>query len=260
MRMRCVLNSVFAGALLCGVWACSTTYEQSGTPVGIEPLQTPLAFNSIYMFDKNDFDGNVTRLENVTAQPAGRALDVGAASDSMSSLKWNLPPGVAVVLYQDAGPGGRQALIWGQGQAASLRDWAFNNRVSRWAWYNVGTAQPMTVPISLRPMDARPTMQMPSGTIELYEQDNLKGNMTLIGPINRVSEGDIRNLQGKVNDSMTSLRWNLPPGVVAILYENADGTGQQLAIWGSGEYSSVSPWDFNDKVSSWAWYDLARSR
>jgi hypothetical protein len=66
---------------------------------------------------------------------------------------------------------------------------------------------------------------------------------------------DYNPIEG-ANDRMTSLRWNLPEGVVVVLYDNVDGTGRQLAIWGRGEVETITPFNMNDRVSSWASYRL----
>ena len=54
-------------------------------------------------------------------------------------------------------------------------------------------------------------------------------------------------------DSLTSMKWNLPAGVVVTLYEDADGKKDRVSIWGSGQIDSLDVWDFNDKVSRWSW-------
>ena len=61
---------------------------------------------------------------------------------------------------------------------------------------------------------------------------------------------------GSVNDQLTSLRWNVPEGVLVVFYDNIDGTGRQFTIWNKGEVPTVSPWNFNDRASSFAWYRL----
>ena len=55
---------------------------------------------------------------------------------------------------------------------------------------------------------------------------------------------------------MTSLTWNLHSGVVVVFYEKVDGTGRQLAIWGSGHLVDVGTWDFNNKARAWAWFQV----
>jgi hypothetical protein len=183
----------------------------------------------------------------------------------MTSLRWNVPPGVLVVLYEDAEARGNQVAVWGSGQVESVSPWKFNDRVSRWAWYYIGDGQISTLPealargLSKRPPGASPTAALPPGTIELYQDADFKGTLTTAGPLDRYQQGEYHN-PGRATDSMSSLRWNLPPGVVVILYEDAAGLGRQLALWGSGQYDSVSRFDFNDKVSRWAWFDIAADR
>ena len=57
-------------------------------------------------------------------------------------------------------------------------------------------------------------------------------------------------------DKLSSIQWDLPPGVVVVLYQHADGTGRHIGLWSRGEFSRLSRWDINDKVSSWAWFHV----
>ena len=96
---------------------------------------------------------------------------------------------------------------------------------------------------------------VPLDTIEMYSDRDLKGTLTSIHPVTKEPQTDYHSA-GAANDKMTSVRWNLPEGVTVVFYDNIDGTGRQLSIWGKGEFETVSPWNFNDRVSSWAWYRL----
>lgn len=227
-------------------------------PPGAMEVEGAVPQDAIYLFDQRDFKGKVTRVENVTTQPPGVTERVGGRSDSMTSLKWDLPPGVVVVFYENADATGDTFSIWGRGQLSSVSLWAFNDKVSRWAWYNVGGNSAASTQIErakLTPHGARPTTTVPMDTIEMYSDRDLKGMLTTIHPVSAQSQTEYHNA-GTANDKMTSLRWNLPEGVVVVLYDNIDGTGRQFSIWGKGEYETVSPWNFNDRVSSWASYRL----
>ena len=227
-------------------------------PPGAADVSGALPQNAIYMFENRDFKGNVTRIENVTSQPAGLTERVGARADQMTSLKWDLPPGVVVVFYENADGTGDQFPIWGRGQLESVSKWAFNDKVSRWAWYSVGGRSSSSASLErgmIGPQAARPTTNIPRDSMELYTDRDLHGTLKAISPVTGQSQLEYHSVL-TINDQMTSLRWNLPEGVLVVFYDNIDGTGRQLAIWNKGEHPTVSPWNFNDRASSWAWYRL----
>ena len=107
----------------------------------------------------------------------------------------------------------------------------------------------------MTPQMAHPTTNIPADTMELYTDRDLKGTLKTFSPVTGESQLEYHGLLS-INDQMTSLRWNLPEGVLVVFYDNIDGTGRQLAIWNKGEHPTVSPWNFNDRASSWAWYRL----
>ena len=88
--------------------------------------------------------------------------------------------------------------------------------------------------------------------------DDWKGFTVLKGGKGYVQTpmGQLQNLPAELKDSMSSLQWNVPPGVVVVFYQDAGGLKQQAAIWGIGQFRNIDTWDFNDKVSRWAWYQL----
>ncbi len=252
-------KAAFAALLL--VWLCSCTEGPTSTerPGGTAPLATSIPENSVYLFDDADFHGTVTQLQAVTTTPNEVIRDFGR-DRRMTSARWNLPPGVVVVLYERLDGTGDQLALWGRGEFNSVLKWKMNDKLSNWAWYNVGsTAQPAsteTAPLSARPAGARPTMPLPVGTIEMYNDRDFKGTLTTLGPVGSMPQATFHPV-AQANDQMTSLRWNLPPGTIVVLYEDVGGMGRQLALWGSGEFASVIPQNFNDIVSTWAWYDVS---
>src|SRR5215212_7574693 len=95
--------------------------------------------------------------------------------------------------------------------------------------------------VSLRPPGAEELNgAVPQNSIYLFENRNFGGKVTRI-------------------ENVTSLKWDLPSGVVVVFYENGDGSGNQFPIWGRGQLESVSKWAFNDKVSRWARYPVGDS-
>jgi len=236
-----------------------TTYNGvSLRPPGATELNGALPQNAIYLFENRDFQGKVSRIENVTSQPAGFSERVDARADNMTSVKWDLPPGVVVIFYENADGTGNQFPIWGRGQLESVSKWAFNDKVSRWAWFSVGGRANATTSLERGmqgPFMSRPTTNIPSDMVELYTDRDLKGTLKGISPLTHESQLEYHPVGG-VNDQVTSMRWNLPEGVLVVFYDNIDGTGRQFAIWNKGEVESVSPWNMNDKISSFAWYRL----
>src|SRR5436190_19167576 len=107
----------------------------------------------------------------------------------------------------------------------------------------------------MSPHMTRPTTSIPRDTMELYTDRDLKGTLKAFSPVTGQSQLEYKGV-GNVNDQTTSMRWNLPEGVLVVFYDNIDGTGRQLAIWNKGEHATVSPWNMNDKISSFAWYRL----
>jgi len=251
--------SLFVFALAVG---CAAKPEETVGPNGIS-LRPPgasevtgaLPQNSIYLFADRNFKGNVTRLENITSQPSGLTERVGGRADNMTSVKWDLPPGVVVIFYENADGTGTQFPIWGRGQLDSVSQWSFNDKVSRWAWYSVGGRGTSSVErAEMGPHTARPTSSIPRDTIELYTDRDLKGSLKGISPV--TSQSQLAYHPITPSDQVTSMRWNLPEGVLVVFYDNVDGTGRQMAIWNKGEFETVSPMNMNDKISSFAWYRL----
>jgi hypothetical protein len=258
LRPHALLSLIFLA------WAagCAAKPEETVGPNGIS-LRPPgatevtgaLPQDSIYLFSDRDFRGSVTRVENVTFQPAGLTERVGTRADNMTSLKWDLPPGIVVIFSENADGTGTQFPIWGRGQIDSVSKWAFNDKVSRWAWYSAGRGSSSSGRSEVGPNMARPTTNVPRDTVELYTDRDLKGTLKSLSPITSQSQLSYHPID-TVGDQTTSMRWNIPEGVLVVFYDNIDGTGRQLAIWNKGEYETISPFNMNDKISSYAWYRL----
>lgn len=223
-------------------------------PLATEGLATPLVDDTIYLFEDRDFKGDVARLENVTGKAQGQVHEI-SDDDSVTSVRWNLPPGAVVLLTQHEDGKGDRVALWGSGQVSSVSPWNFNDKVSGWAWYDVGSLR--SAEAAPLPPGATPTTNLPEGTIELFEDRDFKEDMTTIPFVRTERMGMMQELGTDASDDVSSLRWNLPRGVVVLLHENADGTGRQLPIWGKGQYDMV-PWSFNDKVSRWSWHEVGR--
>ena len=256
-------QSIIAGMfvmLACVLAGCADTETpnvSSGKalrPFGAEAPSVPQPANSIYFFKDRDFRGDVARVENVSSQPMGQALKMGENWDEMTSVRWRLPEGVVVVLYVDAEGKGNQMALWGDGEIPSVSPWNFNDKLSRWAWFPVDGTQ--VTGVSERPLFSQPTGNLPDGTLEFYQDRDFKGKLETV-TLDRQAMG-VRHPMDVQGDKLSSLRWNLPPGKVVVLYEDAGGYGRHIPIWGKGQFDSVNKFDFDNKASRWAWYDLSR--
>ncbi len=75
-------------------------------------------------------------VDAVTDIPEGELQLMPKALDNKaSSIRWNFPPGIVVVLYDGADGTLRRMPIWGDGVMVHLKP--MDNRISAWAWYNV---------------------------------------------------------------------------------------------------------------------------
>jgi hypothetical protein len=94
---------------------------------------------------------------------------------------------------------------------------------------------------------------VPERSVVMHEDKNFDRDTETVTDITTHPAGQLHNLPGDIKDELTSMRWNLPAGVIVLLYEDAGGEENQVAVWGLGEVADLDVWDFNDKVSRWAW-------
>lgn len=226
-------------------------------PPGSETLSVALAEESLQLCESADFKGTEATINNIAgAANAGVLSDLPRGlNDSASSLRWNLPPGLLVVLYEDAAGKGEQLLLWGHGQMPDLHANDFDNKASRWAWYDVGggaggrSAGGMAIPHGAQ----APTATVPADTLQMFIDQDFKNTMAQVSPVTGQKAGEINNLPSGIGDSLSAVRWNLPEGVVVMFYQDASGKKQQVGIWGHGEVADLDIWDINDKASRWSW-------
>ncbi len=265
-----ILSKVRGGILGCGLAAAAASAALAGPPAGdarqgyvpappgSETLTAPMDPVSIHMFADSGFAGTKAMLSGVdTTIPPGYLNELPKGlPDAMSSLRWNLPRGVVVVLYENSDARGEQLILWGTGEVADLKKWEFNDKASRWAWFDVGGAAPTAqseaarlIPFGAEPLGAAVT----DNTLQLFKDDKFMGDMQQVTPVTSVPAGQLQKVPGNLDDKLTSVRWTLPEGVVVIFYEDADGEKARVAIWGKAQLTSLARWDFNDKISRWSW-------
>ena len=212
------------------------------------------------IFESANYSGKHETIAGVShGNKPGEPHPIPNMNDEMTSLRWNLPPGVVVVFYENGEGTGEQFTIWGRGQVDTVSPFKFNDKASRWAWFYAGgvdnPSEELRSGSIVRPHGtADTTSPVAEDTMELFKDRNFKNDMQKVGPVTDMQAGQLQKLPNYLADHLSSLRWNLPPGVVAVFYEDADGKGRQAAVWGKGEVNAVSEWKFNDKASRWAWY------
>jgi hypothetical protein len=231
--------------------------------LGFGPADGEVGDNTLTVFRDAEFEGREQVIHPVTAQRSFRlhVLDK-KLRDKVRSLAWNLPRGVVVVLYDHTNGTGRQLAIWGSGQRGALEDADFKNRAAAWAWFYVDgwpdAPSEVRQGFSSRPMMTQQSKErLAEDTLELHKDVGVrdKGKDVLaIESVTSRPEGALQPITGPLDNKVTSLRWNLPPGRIVVLYDNADGTGRRLPLWGDGEVSDLRTID--DRISAWAWYDL----
>jgi hypothetical protein len=226
-------------------------------PPGSEALTTPLAPQSIQLFMDDEFKGTELMISGFDASMTPGALNEMSKglNDSMSAVRWNLSPGVIVVFYEDASGKGEQLVLWGKGQHSDLDKWDYNDKASRWAWYDVGGGMTdRSAGANLPPNGSEPpATAVPVNTIQVFIDKDFRDDMKQISPVSGQPHGQPHDLPSGVGDKLTSLRWNLPDGVIVMLHQTGDAEKQQVALWGSGQVKDLDVWDFNDKASRWSW-------
>ena len=117
------LLAVAASVSLAGPPADDVRKGYVPAPPGSETLTAPMDPVSIQMFTDANFLGTQATLSGVDATVPPGALNElpKGLPDKLSSVRWNLPRGVVVVLYENSSARGGQLVVWGIGQAAESR-------------------------------------------------------------------------------------------------------------------------------------------
>ena len=227
-------------------------------PPGTESLSVELGEHSIQLFANPNYQGSestLNKLDTIQAQGRGNQMPQDL-NDKISSLRWHLPPGGIVVFYDDADLEGKQLVLWGKGQISDLGRWDFNDKASRWSWYNVGGAgTPLRGDAStMLPIGAETLgVSLSDNTMNLFKDKSFGNDMKQVSPVTAVKAGELHPMPDGLDDNVASAQWLLPPGVIVLLHEHPDGKGDRVAIWGGGQMSDLGAWRFNDKGSRWSW-------
>jgi hypothetical protein len=239
----------------------------SDRPASAKPLSATMVDDAIQLFKDKNFGGTMVQVSEVTGKPAWQDQEFhGRSENKFTSLRWNLPRGVVVSLFENADCLGRMICIWGSGEIPSLGAAKLNDRLSCWAWNYVGGtpsiagAPPKGTPQKVldgrapRPKYAKEIDTLPNDTIQLFKDRECKGGMTAIDRVTDQTPGSSHDMPGGIGKGTSSLKWKLPDGVVVVFSEGKYGEGRQLAIWGEGMFEACNQWDMNDRIAQWAWY------
>lgn len=233
----------------------------SDRPTGTRPLSASVAENTVQVFRHKDFSGDMIQVSDVTGKQSWTDNDfVAATENKASSLRWNLPRGVVVTLFEDDACMGRQLTVWGSGEIASLTPWKLDNKVSGWAWNYVGGVKSPAAPVlagrTPRPKYARVAESMPADSAHLFKERSCKGKTAPVEHVTSQSQGVFQPIPPAIGKSASSVRWKLPDGAVVVFAANQSGETPQVVIWGDGEFDAFNYWQMNDKVTHWAWYNV----
>jgi hypothetical protein len=110
-----------------------------------------------------------------------------------------------------------------------------------------GDGEQMSLPINAEPIAPL------ENTVWLYKDSDFRNKETwlYIDP-QAMEPRKSHRLKSGIHDDLSSLRWNLADGIVVVLYQDVNGEGRQIAIWGRGQFDSLG--GFNDKATSWSWF------
>lgn len=253
-----LMVALFAVAGAAGIAAplAGPASGHSERPVGTNAPTASAPADALQFFRDKDFQGDMTQVSEVSAKEPWNDHSFETKAKHFSSMRWNLPPGVLVTLFAGDNCTGKSLNVWGSGEIAELKKWKFNDDLSGWSWNGVGGVAAPSKAIkdgtTERPKYAKTAEAVPENSIECYRNRDAKGDMTAVEHITDQPANAYREMP----KGTSSLTWNLPAGVVVTFAEKADGVGQSLAVWGSGQFDTFALWQMNDKLRYWTWQYL----
>jgi hypothetical protein len=231
-------------------------------PPGAEPSTLNVGDNAFRLFLDPGFGGSSHLKRPVTEAKPHRLYRPGShMKDGMSSLCWNLPEGVVLAFYDHSNARGRQYITWGSGAVDDLAPWQFGDKLSRWAWFYVGGVDYPSKEVlrgrALRPLGTRPTRApVAEDGMFLYAASAFNGLRQKVSDVTALPPGELQPIAAPDGplEELHSLQWNLPHGVIVVLYEHPDLTGRQFAVWGKGELRATRHWGSDGSIAGWAWF------
>ena len=178
--------------------------------------------------------------------------------DDIASLRWNLEPGVLVIMFEGADGTGDQCALWGKGQITDLSKCGFDDEASRWSWYDI-SASPSSDTSVGTPQASQPLSgPVSDDSVELFDDQSFKEDRQIIAHVTQQPAGAVHKLPGvttirdEKENAASSLRWKLPEGAIVVLSAKDDGTDNRV-LFGEGEYMDLTKIGFNNSASRWSW-------
>jgi hypothetical protein len=117
-------------------------------------------------------------------------------------------------------------------------------------------AAPTTSPAegySERPTGTQPLSQsMAEDTLQFFRNKDFENDLVQFSNVTGQPPWNDNDFQEKAKH-FSSVRWNLPRGVIVTMFAGKDCMGKCLSVWGSGEISELSKWKMNDDLAGWSW-------
>ena len=211
----------------------------------LDPRVDRLPLNTVVIFEDEHFGGRYEVID-ITGRPndwnqIGRTL-----SNRMSSVKWNLAPGVIVTFARYVPDDPRQEndlgqtyTIFGSGADATTHDNEFGDHARVWRYRQTGTRG----------------REGATNTVTLYSGEGFTGRQVTID-VNPSRAGVLRTIPGDLLRRANSLQWNLERGVVVELYAGEFGQDHSYTMIGFGQDSDLRPDKFNSAAQTYAIYRL----
>lgn len=95
--------------------------------------------------------------------------------------------------------------------------------------------------------------QGPRNAIKMFRDESFRGESLILSLADR-APGRFMPIPRHFNDGISSLQWNLPPGVIVLFSERRDGSGVLFPIWGNYQNPRIKNWSVDNRISAWAWY------
>ncbi len=238
MYTRFLTHALLASAfLLTGCNAVSSNKAStSASALASAPPECPP--DTIRLFRASNWTSDEERVSGVSSKPLGALIALRPdMTESVSSLVWNLPPGVFVVLYENRDGSGSQQWLKGSGNYPNLKALSFNDECTCWGRFDVWT--------SPRPIAAYGLMgDLPVGTVEFWQDREFRGESRRVNVNDIAADGIMYSIRdmGNVDFGITGLRWNLPPGKVLVISESKfhNACDAETALWGKGQVELCS--------------------
>ena len=101
------------------------------------------------------------------------------------------------------------------------------------------------------------TGTLPENTVQVFKDKDFTGAETKVTDLGKAHQaGTLNPLPGDFDNDASSMKWNIAPGTLVVLFDDAKGEGVQLALWGKGQIPAMNDVDFENSVTRWAWYDV----